>query len=437
MRAQVSPCRTPADLRREIFAAAGRERTVTADFLGVIAEFDALRLYVPEGYASMHAFCVGALRMCEDSAYKRIQAARAIWKFPQLCTALAEGRLHLTAVFTLAPHLTAENVDELVTACTHKTRRNIQDLIARRFLGPAAGLPFDPLPVAPADPEGPPADGQLVPVPVDPHPLKIAQASVVQPVDPPRRIDVHCLVDQQKLEYARALLSHVFPSGDLDKVFDRALDVVIREMEKRKFAATPRPRARAPHRPSADARYIPAPVKREVWKRDEGQCTFVGRNTHRCGERRFLEFDHVQPVALGGEASVDSLRLRCRVHNQYEAERVFGTEFMAGKREVARRARAEAQEARENARAIDNAGNDRVRAITSGLRNLGCRADEARHAAECAVASAPPDATLEVCLRATLRSLRPPRGTQRDETIVVPAPIPKAVEPEAEALAAV
>src|SRR5688572_5833782 len=185
MRAAMSNCRTDAALRRDLFSAAERDRTNTADFLALIADFDARRLYVPEGYASMHAFCVGALRMCEGSAFKRIQAARAVWKFPQLCTALAEGRLHLTAVFTLAPHLTAENVDELVTACTHKTRRNIQDLIARRFLGRAAGLPFDPLPVAPADPEGPPADGQLVPVPVDPHPLKIAQASVVQPVDPP------------------------------------------------------------------------------------------------------------------------------------------------------------------------------------------------------------------------------------------------------------
>jgi 5-methylcytosine-specific restriction endonuclease McrA len=78
-------------------------------------------------------------------------------------------------------------------------------------------------------------------------------------------------------------------------------------------------------------------VKREVWKRDGGQCTFVGRDGHRCGERRFLEFDHVQPVALGGNATVDDLRLRCRVHNQYEAERVFGTEFMTEKREAARR----------------------------------------------------------------------------------------------------
>jgi hypothetical protein len=440
MRAQVSPYRTHADLRREIYAAAGRERTVTAEFLGVIAEFDALRLYVPEGYASMHAFCVGALRMCEDSAYKRIQAARAVWKFPQLCPALADGRLHLSAVFTLAPHLTAENVEELVGACTHKTRREIQDLIARRFLGPAAEFRFEPSPtpeVALSGHADPPADAQLVPVPVEADPLKSTQAVVPQSVGPPQRVSVHCLVDQQKLEYARALLSHAIPSGDLDKVFDRALDAVIRETEKRKFAATPRPRARAPHRPSADARHVPAPVKREVWKRDGGQCTFLGRDGHRCGERRFLEFDHVQPVALGGEATVDDLRLRCRVHNQYEAERVFGTEFMARKREGARQARVEAREAREAREAARTKEDDRVRAVASGLRNLGCRADEARQAAEVAIASLSPDATLEECLRAALRSLAAPRGTRREQAIAVPEAVPKVIEQEEAALAAI
>src|SRR5688500_12945470 len=98
MRAHVSSDPRHADLERELYAAAARERTDTADFLRLIAEFDVLRLYVPAGYSSMHAFCVGELLLCEESAYKRIQSARAARKFPQLLAALAEGRLHLSAV---------------------------------------------------------------------------------------------------------------------------------------------------------------------------------------------------------------------------------------------------------------------------------------------------------------------------------------------------
>jgi hypothetical protein len=63
-------------------------------------------------------------------------------------------------------------------------------------------------------------------------------------------------------------------------------------------------------------------VKREVWKRDGGQCAFVG--THgRCAERGFLEFHHLEPYAVGGAAVVENVALRCRAHNVYEAERYF------------------------------------------------------------------------------------------------------------------
>ena len=441
MRAHASSDPRHAALERELYAAAARERTDTADFLRLIAEFDALRLYAPAGYSSMHAFCVGELHMCEESAYKRIQSARAARRFPQLLAALAEGRLHLSAVFLLAPHLTPENVDELVTSATHKTIRAIRDLITRRLVGPEPSLGLMARPGAVVAIEG--ADSgavrstpQLETFPVRPKPSKVGQSLVAQWVDPTLRADVHCTVDRQRLDQARALLSHCIPSGDLGQVFDRALAAVIREEEKRKFASTTRPRGRGARRSSTNERHIPAHLRREVWAHDGGRCTFVGANGHRCGERRFLEFDHVRPVALGGDATVTAadLRLRCRAHNQFEAERVFGTGFMARKREAARRARLGAGEARAHAREKERAHDDRVRAIASGLRNLGCRADEARHAAETAVAVSGPEATLEECLRSALRAPGPPWNTRRDVTTASRAAVPRPIEPPQEAV---
>jgi hypothetical protein len=64
-------------------------------------------------------------------------------------------------------------------------------------------------------------------------------------------------------------------------------------------------------------------VKREVWNRDGGRCAFVG-NAGRCDERGFLEFHHLEPFAAGGPTTVENLELRCRAHNAYEAERLFG-----------------------------------------------------------------------------------------------------------------
>src|SRR6266487_3101746 len=85
---------------------------------------------------------------------------------------------------------------------------------------------------------------------------------------------------QDKLRYAQNLLGHQLPSGDLAQVLDRALDALIQQLERRKFAATPRPRRS--QRPSTNPRHIPSHVKRAVWERDQGQCTFVSEAGHRC-----------------------------------------------------------------------------------------------------------------------------------------------------------
>jgi 5-methylcytosine-specific restriction endonuclease McrA len=129
-----------------------------------------------------------------------------------------------------------------------------------------------------------------------------------------------------KLRHAQDLLSH---AGDVAAVLDRALDALIGQLEKRRFAATAKPRKA---RPAGRKRTIPARVKRAVWQRDGGRCTFVGANEHRCEERKYLEFDHVVPVALGGEATVEQVRLLCRTHNQLAAEKAFGRDFMEAKR---------------------------------------------------------------------------------------------------------
>jgi len=72
------------------------------------------------------------------------------------------------------------------------------------------------------------------------------------------------------------------------------------------------------------SRHIPNAVKRAVWRRDEGQCAFVATTGRRCSERNFLEFHHIQPYALEGPATVGNISLRCRRHNAYEAELIFG-----------------------------------------------------------------------------------------------------------------
>jgi 5-methylcytosine-specific restriction endonuclease McrA len=226
---------------------------------------------------------------------------------------------------------------------------------------------------------------QLVPEPVEVP----AQRPKLTPLAS-ERYAIQFTADQEThdlLGYAQALLGHELPSGDLGQVFKRALEALVRELEKRKFAAADRPRRRR-RRSSSNPRHVPAEVKRAVWKRDQGQCTFRSDSGRRCPARTRLDFDHIEPVARGGTATVQGMRLRCRAHNQYDAECVFGAGFIERKREQARAATAEAREAATAAKRKQAAAE-----VVPYLRTLGFRADESRAAAE--LCEPIPEASLE------------------------------------------
>ncbi len=419
-----------AALQRDLVALVSKDRATTAELLAHLAELDRRRLYRKAGFDSLYEYCVRELKLSEDAAAQRIQAARVARRFPAIFAMLADGRLHLSAVRLLAPHLTRQNARELLAAAEHRTRREVEALLAERFPQPdlpafvrplaPAGAP-DPVPSPPPAPAPAPVDVELVfgalsaitlpgselessaslehapghvesgnQLPANELAAKLVQASTAAaggpatarsgdtgpgdagpspvagaPAGEPgartpgsgtpgspftargrvfplsaHRFAVQVSVSKstrEKLQRATDLLAHAVPTGDLAEVLDRALDALIAKLEQRKFGATARPRA-ARACLSTDPRAIANEVRRAVWKRDGGQCTYVGSGGRRCESRRRLEFDHVQPVVLGGQATVANLRLRCRAHNQLTAEQAFGARHMEARREKAARA---------------------------------------------------------------------------------------------------
>ena len=159
-----------------------------------------------------------------------------------------------------------------------------------------------------------------------PPQLPAARPSVVAPLAP-ERYKVQFTVSRDthdKLRRAQDLLRHQIPNAEPAVIFDRALTVLIEQLERTKLAVAARPREAKLS--ATQSRHIPAAVKRAVWKRDDGRCTFVG-SEGRCTETGFLEFHHVVPHAAEGETSTSNLELRCRAHNAYEAERYFGPQL--------------------------------------------------------------------------------------------------------------
>jgi 5-methylcytosine-specific restriction endonuclease McrA len=424
-------------LLRELSAVASRERAELADVLVHIAEVDARRLYLSAAFSNMHAYCVGELRMSDDAAFKRIRAARAARDFPALFDMVEDGRLHLTAVVLLAPNLTPSNASELCAAAAHKTRAEIELLLADRFpCSDALDLVSDPLAAADAcstadvaacDEISADADTRvdenahsLVPEPVDATPGSSAEhvghtrgASCRFTPSSSGRYLMCATVSREthdRFRRLQALLSHAVPSGDVDEVLGRAFDAAIQAFERRRFAKREQRADDSNVRPRRDrlcksARHIPADIRRAVHERDGARCTFVSATGRRCEETRFLQFDHILPLARGGTSTAENLRLRCRAHNQFEAERMFGAGFMAEKRASARsaaRVRASRTRTPKPAPRIEDTPDPEV---VPWLLALGFKKDEAHRAA--VLSRTIPDAPLEARFKIAVRSLAP------------------------------
>ncbi|MGC3997921.1 MAG: hypothetical protein QM767_10670 [Anaeromyxobacter sp.] len=108
----------------------GDERRLIVEFLQHLEEIETRRSYVGEGYSSLWDFCTRALHLSEPSAGRRIGAMRILRRFPAVEPPLRDGRINLTSLTLLGPILTAENVAEVLERAAHKTRAEVDALVA-------------------------------------------------------------------------------------------------------------------------------------------------------------------------------------------------------------------------------------------------------------------------------------------------------------------
>ena len=252
---------------------AASERTATAALILALNEVDSRRLYLADGYSCMFFYCIRRLHLSEQAAYRRIEVARASRAIPEMLDALQSGALNLTTALLIIPRLTRENHRDLIAAASFRSKREVERLMAERF-GKA---------------------------------------------DEPAGYKIQFTADQDtydKLCQAQALMRHQNPYGLIAPIVNKALTLLIADIERVRAGLVARPR-RMSRVTANGSRHIPAAVRRAVWMRDGGRCAFEGPRG-RCEELGFLEFHHVHPFAEGGPATVDNIELRCRAHNVHE-----------------------------------------------------------------------------------------------------------------------
>jgi 5-methylcytosine-specific restriction endonuclease McrA len=223
--------------------------------------------------------------------------------------------------------VTEANHREVYERARHRTKREVEEIAATLRPKPDVRTMIRKLPEPPTASPTP----RATPVSVSaPRPMLMIHEAPKPPIVQalaPERYKLQVTMSREtrdKLLRAQDLMRHSVANGDVAVILDRALDLLLAHLERQKCSATVRPRETAT--PNSTSRRIPASVRRSVWKRDEGQCAFIGTRG-RCHETGFLEFHHVRPFADGGEAIVENIELRCRAHNHYQADLFFGDQL--------------------------------------------------------------------------------------------------------------
>ena len=221
------------------------ERESTVEVLRHLAELDRRRAVEQTHTPSLFVYCVRELGYSEGAAYRRIHAARCARSFPRVFVLLKRGRISLTTVSTLAPHLTRENHRRLLEQACGMTKYEVERLVAgfqprpeRRELiralspSPMAGSQSPqsaPLPLSDASPQAPsPSAGSAEPPPVAPSEAAAGA----------RRVEFRFYADEDflgKFRRAREVLWHKHPRGRLEDILGEAIEALLdkRDPERR------------------------------------------------------------------------------------------------------------------------------------------------------------------------------------------------------------
>ncbi len=296
-------------------------RRIDVRVIELLIEVEERRLDLKSACSSLYDFCLRRLGLSAGAAQRRMTVARMAKHFPCLLGHLESGKIHLSTLAVLRDAMTEANVEELVELGSTKSRRELEAHLRARAAATPGQMPTETGRPAPA------VDTTL------PLPALVPEVAAAPPSASALdlRYPLHVLMSAEldaKLTRARDLMRHANPRGDAAVILDRALDALIDKLERRRFGKTNRPQE--VRRPCKRG-HVPNAVRREISERDAEQCAFVDTQNRRCSARGFLEIDHRQSRALGGNEVSKNLRLLCRAHNKLHAEEDFGRDHIERK----------------------------------------------------------------------------------------------------------
>ena len=301
---------------------AKRERETTLEVLQHLREVERRSLYAVLAYPSLFEYTVKELKYSAGAAQRRIASMRLLKELPEkealnVEEKIERGELTLSALsqaqsFFKHEKSTQEEKKEVLLSIENKSTREVErELVARS-----------------TDPQ-------------------IFVAEKLRPVSK-TCTELKLLVNEDflgELEELRAFLAAKYPKASIKELLAYALTQTLKDLRPKapkviqetqrinssKIVEKKLTKAKtlAEKNSNKNSRYIPVQVRREVWQRDRGHCTYVNPLTKKCcSSKHGLELDHIHPHALGGDSSTENMRLRCKAHNQLAAVQSFGRRHM-------------------------------------------------------------------------------------------------------------
>ncbi|WP_413294298.1 HNH endonuclease [Bdellovibrio sp. HCB185ZH] len=337
------------------------ERKLTHVILCHINEMETRGLYAELGFDSMFRYMTSHLKYSEDAAYRRLSAARLLKKSPEIAERLEDGRLTLTQLTqvqsALRQGVKRTGIDEISASgivpqilekIEHKSSFETKKTLADEFNLPTATI-----------------------------------ETLTPQRDDSVRLEITLTTEQLKtLETARDLMSHILPDRSwaelltmlaekqIQKILGKDISVGKNKgLEIKKNITTKGAKLIASDKNSMKETYADSlykNVNNDEHKNDKeiknekihaiktkstnttqsflvarkrghikvtskrtllisaGYCCEYKHPTSgvKCGSKFQLQFDHIQPVALGGGDGSHNLRVLCRTHNLAEANRM-------------------------------------------------------------------------------------------------------------------
>jgi len=309
-----------------------RERKLNIEILHHLKELEIRKLHLEMGFSSLFDYCTSALKYSESQAQRRITAMRLIQDIPEVETKIQNGSISLTNASKIQTFLNQSKKDLKPLSLLQK-RELIQKLENTSS-----------------------RECELELLKLSPEPLILKEKERVLSED---YTEIKFTIKKDlktKMDKVKSLLSHKNPNPSYSELLEMMCDLVIQQKEpklkkstdsksdktslatlnntrtQRKASIPPqvKPRkipspvkSRAPYKKLS--RYIPAPIKQEVYMRDGGCCSYLNKASgKRCSSKQLLQYDHIKPYSFGGETSAYNLRLLCWNHHQLVTQWVFG-----------------------------------------------------------------------------------------------------------------